>query len=138
MQVYYLVLYNVWCLMQWSRKELRFRRRESLTEATASSMVLIWSNWVLVGVLLLLKIPYLGSSPKSGITEFCLVTSGLSGFWLIYWLHLRLIKSTRYKTSTTTFVAYSRPQSWLASFGAFASLLGIYLLPWLVAKRLLN
>ena len=138
MQVYYFLLYKVWRLMQRSRQQFGFRRRESLTEATASSMVLIWSNWILVGVLFLLKIPYFDHSPKSGITEFCLVASGLLGFWFIYWLHLRLVKSTRYQASATTFTAYSRLQSQLTSLMIFVLILGIYLSPWVVAKRLLN
>jgi hypothetical protein len=138
MQVYYLLLYKVWRLMQWSRQWSRFWRRESLTEATASSMVLIWSNWVFVGVVLLLRIPYFGSSPKSGLTAFCLAASGLLGFWLIYRLHLRLLNSTRYQASATTFAARSRSQSQWTSLVIFVLVLGIYLTPWLVARRLLN
>lgn len=124
--------------MQWSRKEFRFRRRESLTEATASSMVLVWSNWVLVGMLLLLKIPYFGSAPKSGITELCLVSSGLLGFWFVYWAHLRLLKSSWYQVSATTFTGYPRSQSWLANLVAIILLLGLYLSPWLLAQQLLR
>jgi uncharacterized membrane protein len=138
MQVYHLLLYKVWRFMQWSRQRLRFRQRESLTEATASSMVFIWSNWVLVGVLLLLKIPVLGSAHTSIVTELCLAASGLLGGWLVYWSHLRLVKSTRYQASAAVFAGCSPTQSWLANLGAFASLLGIYLLPWLAAKRLLH
>lgn len=138
MLIYYLLIYKVWRLMQWSRQQLRFRRRESLTEATASTMVFIWSNWVLVGILLFLQISYFSSLPKASITKFCLTASGLAGLWLIYWLHLRLVKSTRYQASITTLVAYPCYHSWLANLIAFISLLAIYLLPWLAAKRLLT
>ena len=137
MPVYYLLLYKLWRLMQWSRKKLRFRRRESLSEATASTMVVAWSNWVFVGLLLLLKIPYFGSASKSSAATLVFVSSGLLSFWLIYWAHLRLVKSSRYQTSAATFATYSRSQSWLASLGAGALLLSIYLSPWLIAKQLL-
>lgn len=86
----------------------------------------------------MLKIPFFGNSPKSGVTELCLVSSGLFGFWLIYWAHLRLVKSSHYKGSATTFTTYSRLQSWLASLVVIVLLLGLYWSPWVVAKQLLH
>lgn len=138
MRAYYLLLYKVWRIMQWSRQRMRFRWRESLTEATASIMVFVWSNWVLVGILTLLKIPYFGNSVKSAITEFCFVAVGLVGFTLIYWLHLRLIKSTSYQACAATFPIYSQPNNLLVNFLSLALLLSLYISPWLAAKWLLN
>ncbi|QKG55946.1 hypothetical protein GKZ68_04395 [Hymenobacter sp. BRD128] len=88
--------------------------------------------------MLLLKIPYFGSAPKSGITELCAVSGGLFGFWLIYWAHLHLIKSSQYQTSAATFTAYAGVQRWLANFIAISLLLSICLSPWLAAQQLLN
>jgi len=73
MRIYYLLLYELWRLLHWRRKKRRFWRRESLSEATASIMVVVWSNWGLVGVLLLLKIPYFGSAPKSSVATLALI-----------------------------------------------------------------
>ncbi len=41
MRIYYLLLYELWRLLHWRRKKRRFWRRESLSEATVSIMVVV-------------------------------------------------------------------------------------------------
>jgi hypothetical protein len=138
MLVYYFLLYKVYRVMLLSRRRLRFWRRESLTEATASTMVVVWSNWLFVGMLMMPEIPYLGNSPKSTTTQLCMVSSGLTGCAFIYWLHKHLLKSTRYRTYASTFPTYSYPKTLLLNLLSMSLLLSLYISPWVASKWLLN
>ncbi|QKG52049.1 hypothetical protein [Hymenobacter sp. BRD67] len=138
MQVYYFLLYKVWRVMQLSRQRGRFWRGESLTEATASTMVFIWSNWVLVGILMTSKIPYFSNSLKSVTTEYCVVSIGIAGFIFIYYLHKRLLKSAPYQAFAITFPNYSRLKNLLFNFLIFSLLLSLYGSPWVAAKWLFH